>query len=130
MARTIKNTGPTKRRVDAKAVAGALGAKKVGMRIDTRRGPISLLALRQFLANQLRSSGGRPALTGTAGRRKKIPLLAGDWDMLEKIARYYKEKEGINVSPGQIASALIHTNLSGIDTATIASVLEDSAVSR
>ena len=124
MARIIKNTGLT-RRVDSKAVAKALGAKKTGIRIDTRQGPISLFSLRQFLISRLRSSGGRPALIGTTRRRNKIPFFAEDWGKLEKIAEYYKEKEGINVTPGQIASALIHTNISGIDMSRITSLLED-----
>ncbi len=125
MARRIRNTGPIRRRVDSKAVAKSLGAEKVGMRIDARRGPVSLFALRRFLVNRLRSSGGRPALTGTTGRRSKIALLAGDWEKLEKIAKYYKEKERINVTPGQIASALIHTNISEMDMSRLASLLKD-----
>ena len=125
MARTIRNTGAARRRVDSKAVAEALGAKKTGMRMDARRGPVSLFALRRFLVDRLRSSGGRPALTGTTGRRSKIALLAGDWEKLEKIAKYYKEKERINVTPGQIASALIHTNVSAIDMSRLASLLKD-----
>lgn len=125
MAGTVKNTGPTRRRVDPKVVAKALGADRAGMRTETRRGPISLFALRQFLVDRLRSSGGRPALVGTTGRRSKIPLFAGDWDKLEEIARYYRERERINVTPGQIASALIHTNISRMDTSRLASLLED-----
>ncbi|MBL7130290.1 MAG: hypothetical protein ISS45_02630 [Candidatus Omnitrophica bacterium] len=115
MAKTIKNTGPTQKQIDAKVIARTLGAERVGIRIDTRQGPISLFSLRQFLVNRLRSSGGRPALAGTTERRNKIPLFDEDWVKLKKIAKYYKEKEGINVSPGQIASALIHTDISKIE---------------
>lgn len=121
MAKIIKNTGPSQRQIDTKVVANALGAEKVGIKIDTRQGPVSLFSLRQFLINRLRSSGGRPRLVGTTERRNKIPLFDEDWVKLEKIARYYKEKEGINVSPGQIASALIHTDISKIDISKIAS---------
>ena len=125
VARRIRNTGPIRRRVDSKAVAEALGAEKVETGVDARHGPVSLFALRRFLVNRLRSSGGRPALTGTTGRRSKIALLAGDWEKLEKIAKYYKAKESINVTPGQIASALIHTHVSGIDVSRLASLLKD-----
>lgn len=125
MARTIRSTGTARRRVDPKAVAEALGAEKVGTRVDAKQGPVSLFALRQFLMDRLRSSGGRPALAGTTGRRSKIALLAGDWEKLEKIADYYRKKERINVTPGQVASALIHTNMSGIDMSRLASLLED-----
>lgn len=114
MAKIIKNTGPTQRQIDTKAVAKVLGAEKVGIKIDTRQGPISLFSLRQFLINRLRSSGGRPKLVGTTKRRTKIPLFDEDWVKLKKIAKYYKEKEGINVSAGQIASALVHTDISKI----------------
>ena len=34
---------------------------------------------------------------------------------LEALAKYCKQKEGINVGPGQIASALIHTGMARID---------------
>lgn len=115
MAKIIKNTGPSQRQIDTKVAANALGAEKAGIKIDARPGPVSLFSLRQFLINRLRSSGGRPRLVGTTERRNKIPLFDEDWVKLEKIARYYKEKEGINVSPGQIASALIHVDISKID---------------
>jgi len=119
MAKIIKNTGPTQRQINTKVITKALGAEKVGIKIDTRQGPISLFSLRQFLIDRLRSSGGRPALVGTTKRRNKIPLFPEDWVKLEKIAKYYKEKEGINVSPGQIASALIHTDISKIGISKI-----------
>ena len=64
-------------------------------------------------------------MAGTTRKRKKIPLFAEDWGKLEKVAEYYREKEGISVTPGQIASALIHANVSSIDMSRIASLLED-----
>lgn len=64
MARIIKNIGLTQRQINPKVVANVLGAEKVGVRIDTRQGPISLFSLRQFLINRLRSNGGRPTLGG------------------------------------------------------------------
>ena len=124
MVKVIKNTGPTQKRINPKVVAKTLGAERIGIKIDTRQGPLSLFSLRQFLVNRLRSSGGRPALVGTTKRRNKIPLFDEDWIKLEMIAKYYKEKEGINVSPGQIASALVHTDISKMDTSKIASVLK------
>lgn len=123
MAKVIKNTGPTQRQINPKVIAKTLGAERVGIKIDTRQGPLFLFSLRQFLVNRLRSSGGRPALVGSTKRRNKIPLFDEDWVKLEMIAKYYKEKEGINVSPGQIASVLVHTDISKIDTSKIASVL-------
>jgi len=115
MAKTIKDKSPTKRLVDLKAIAKALGAEETKVEIETRRGPISLFSLRQFLVDRLRSSGGRPKLEGTTQKRNKIPLFSEDWKKLEVIAKYYREKEGINVSSGQIASVLIHAEVSKID---------------
>ncbi|MCL0065539.1 hypothetical protein M1N79_01455 [Dehalococcoidia bacterium] len=126
MARIVKDIGPTQRQVDFKVVAEELGAEDMGVTIDTRQGPISLFALRQFLLERLRSSGGRPALVADGRkRRNKISLSDEDWIKLETIAKYYQQEEGINVSPGQIASALIHTHVSGIDTPSIEAVLKE-----
>lgn len=110
----IKVIGVTQKSVAPDVVAKALGAKKERVKIDTKQGPVSLFSLRQFLINRLRSSGGRPAVIGTARKRNKIPFFDDDWSKLKIIARYYKKKEGINVSPGQIVSVLIHKDISKI----------------
>ncbi len=115
MATIIKDIGKTKRKVDGKVIAKALGAEEVGTKIDTRRGPISLFFLRQFLVNQLHSTGGRPTLRGTRKKRNKISLATDDWEKLNKIAKHIKEKEGISVSSGQIASLLIHVGITKVD---------------
>lgn len=115
MARIIKNTGKVQKRIDVKDVAEALGGEKTGVRIDTKQGPLSLFYLRQFIINRLRSTGGRPTLIGTTTKeRKKISIFEEDWDKLKAIARYYRKEEGTNVSPGQIASILIHRDISRI----------------
>ena len=114
MRKRIKNTGKGQRRIDINDAAKALGGEKAGVKVNTRQGPVSLFSLRQFLITHLRSSGGRPALAGTTKERKKIPLFKEDWDKIKIITEYYKKKEGINVSPAQIVSALIHTDLSKI----------------
>lgn len=119
MPKTIKDKSPTKRLVNPKAIAKALGAEETKVKIDARRGPISLFSLRQFLVDRLRSTGGRPKLEGTTQKRNKIPLFSEDWEKLEEIAKYYREKEGINVSSGQIASVLIHAEVSKIDTSKL-----------
>jgi hypothetical protein len=119
MAKTIKDKGPTKRLVDPKTIAGALGAEEAQVVLETKRGPISLFSLRQFLVDRLHSTGGRPKLEGTRQKRNKIPLFNEDWEKLEELSKYYREKEGINVSSGQIASALIHAEISKIDTSKI-----------
>jgi hypothetical protein len=92
-----------------------LGAEDTGLAIDAKEGHISLLALRQFLADRLQSTGGRPKLAGTSKVRRKISFFEEDWDEILKIAEYYKEKKGLNVTSSQIAAALIHAGISGID---------------
>jgi len=116
---TIKDTGKTQRRINPKLVAKALGAEDIWVEIDTRQGPISLLTLRQFLLGKLSSTGGRPRLQGTRKARSKISFFAEDWEKIEMLSKYYREEEGINVTSSQIASALIHAEVSKIDTSKI-----------
>ncbi len=113
MTKTIKDKSPAKRRI-SQAIVKGLAAEDVKVAVDIKRGPISLFSLRQFLVDRLRSTGGRPKLEGTGEKRNKIPLFNEDWEKLERIAKYYREKKGINVSSGQIASALIHAEISRI----------------
>lgn len=119
MTKAVRDKSPAKRRISLKAIAKALGAEDTGIQVDTRRGSLSLFSLRQFLADRLRSRGGRPRLEGTRKKRNKISFFSEDWEKLEKLAKYYREKEGIKVSSGQIASALIHAEVSRIDTSKI-----------
>lgn len=119
MTKAIKDIGITQRRVSPKLVAKDLGAGSIGVEIDTRRGPISLFTLRQFLLDRLESTGGRPKLRGTRKVRSKISFLDEDLEKLKIIAKYCREEEGIKVTSSQIASALIHAEVSKIDTLKI-----------
>lgn len=121
MARKIKDTGKTQRRVNPEIISKALGAEDTGVEIDTSKGPISLLTLRQFLLGKLSSTGGRPRLHGTRRTRSKISFFDEDWEKIEMLSRYYREEEGINVTSSQIASALLHAEVSKIDTSKIKS---------
>lgn len=117
MAKIIKDISKTQKRISYRLIEKALRAKEIGIKIDTRKAPISLYEIRQFLIDRLISSGGRPKLDGASKNRNKIPLLEDDWDKLKSIAEYYKKKDGINVSPGQLASAIVHSFISHIDIA-------------
>jgi hypothetical protein len=119
MPRKIKDTGKTQRRVNPEIIAKALGAEDTGVELDTRKGTISLLTLRQFLLGKLSSTGGRPRLRGTRKTRSKISFFDEDWEKIELLSKYYREEEGINVTSSQIASALIHAELSKIDASKI-----------
>jgi hypothetical protein len=50
-------------------------------------------------------------LIGAQKNRTKIPLIKEDWSKLKEISEYYKNKEGMHVSPAQIASILVHNAL-------------------
>ena len=115
MVKSINDTSKTQRKISTEFIGKTLGAKKIEIKIDTRESPISLFALRQFLIDRLASSGGRPKLEGSSKKRNKIPLLEDDWNKLKSMAEYYKKKDGINVSPGQIASAIVHSFICGVD---------------
>jgi hypothetical protein len=115
MKRAIQDKVKTKRAVDPKAVAGALGAEDTGFKIDPGEGPLSLLALRRFLTERLQSTGGRPGLAGASKVRRKISFFEEDWDEILKIAEYYRKKKGLNVTGSQVAAALIHSGISRID---------------
>ncbi len=114
MTKTIKDTTKNQKRISHRLIADTLGAKEIGIKIDPKRNPISLFTLRKFILKRLISTGGRPKLRGATKERNKIPLIEGDWQKLESIAENYKKKDGINVSPGQIGSSLIHSILSQI----------------
>lgn len=115
MTKIFQDTGASQKRVNPELVAKALGAEKTGIRINTKQGPVSLFSLRQFLADRLKSTGGRPRIMGTRKAQSKISYFDEDLKKLTEIAKYYKEKEQINVTSGQIASALIHAELSKIN---------------
>jgi hypothetical protein len=59
MKKVIKDKVATKRAVDSRLATKALGAEDTGVKIDTRRGPLSLLTLGQSIVERLRSSGCR-----------------------------------------------------------------------
>jgi len=111
----IIDKGLKQKLIDPKLVAKALGAEDAGVKIDARQGPIALFTLRQFIMDRLLSTGGRPKMKGTNEKRDKISFFRGDREKLKAIGEYYKEAEGIKVSLSQIASALIHADLSKID---------------
>jgi hypothetical protein len=68
--------------------------------------PSPLTSLREHLAAALKSTGGRPALEGTA-RRQKIPMSDSDWAMLEELALGFRA-DGVHVTAGQVGAQLLH----------------------
>lgn len=105
----VRDTSATLRRIDAKKVAEALGARSVHRLSRGTKGPISFLALAEALGRQLASTGGRPALESTESRQK-IPLHKGDWQRLKEIAAHLSH-QGIHGTPSQVASVLLHEQI-------------------
>ena len=109
MLKKIKDISLTQRKVNRNKVAKVLKAASA-VKIDKSGSPAALFAGRQQVIEALKSTGGRPSVIEN-GERKKIPFYKEDWDALKNIARDYREKENIKVSPGQIAAILIHKEL-------------------
>ena len=111
MTAKIRNVSKKQRRISPNSFMKGLGAERTGLISDTKRGAVSLFSLRQLLVEKLQSSGGRPSLVGSQKSRTKIPLIKEDWSKLKEITEYYKNKEGMHVSPAQIASIVLHRAL-------------------
>ncbi len=110
----IKDTSTTVPRLDPAKVAAALAAEPSELvTLDgLGGGPLSLYQVRQELFRRLQSTGGRPSLSGTSGR-KKIPLNAQQWTELEEIASEVASP-GFSPSAGQIASVLLTLSLRSV----------------
>lgn len=109
MLKKIKDTGLTQRKINHEKVAKAMKATSA-VKIDKSGSPATLFAVRRHIVASLKSTGGRPSVIEN-GERKKISFYKEDWDVLKNIARDYREKENIKVSPGQLAAILIHKEL-------------------
>src|SRR5262249_44041842 len=107
--RRLRTTESTQPRLDPAEVARALGAEPEGIKLDAALDPLTLLAVREELFRRLRSSGGRPALSGVT-RRAKIPLKDEDWLQLEQLAEAVSSP-GFAPSAGQVASVLLTRSL-------------------
>jgi hypothetical protein len=113
----VRNAGPALPRLDPSEIAARLGAEPVPEARPGRSDVLSLAALGSELARRLRSSGGRPALTGTA-RRLKVPLSPEDVRTLGRVAQALASLGGFGPSLGQVASVILHMNLEALLRAT------------
>lgn len=100
------------RRVPTAGLGDRLGAEVVGSAPVRGGAPLSRAALREEVFHRLRSTGGRPGLEGTD--RKKIPLTARDWEMVERVANDISEP-GFRPSPMQVASIVLSVALRQMD---------------
>jgi hypothetical protein len=108
----IRDSGSPLRRIDPAQVQQALGAEEAPAGLTEALAPVTLFGLRKELVNRLQSSGGRPALAGTA-RRAKIPLSDEEWVQLEGLAAAIAAP-GFAPSAGQVASVLLSLSLHSV----------------
>jgi hypothetical protein len=94
----------------------AIATQDVVAAFDTRA-PAMLLAVRDALMDRLRSTGGRPALSGD-GLRQRVHVSAQDWQRIADIADHV-EVGRHKPSPAQVASVLIHLALKRISSKEI-----------
>lgn len=135
MAKTLKTTESpvTKirpienavRRVTGEQVAAALGADAVEGAPIPHGSPLLVLALREEIRRRLRSRGGRPSLDKTS-RRQKIPITDEEWAKLQRLAARLGS-QGRSLSPGQLASLLLHRTLEQIDESELASAVKTTS---
>ena len=111
--RKIKDESQTLRRVSAEEFQNALGLSEPS-RLKAHGSPYSVAALRQRLADELGSTGGRPTRR-EAAVAKRIPLTASEWNMLEEITRLVR-LEGLGATPGQVAGVLLHQSMTEVMT--------------
>ncbi len=103
----ISDTSRKRKRLDADVVQKAFNARPAG----SSRG-LDLFALREAMGKMLQSTGGRPALAG-AQAHVKIPKIAADWALLEKLADGSNDLKH-KPSPAQVAAMVLHMALGRI----------------
>lgn len=108
----LKNTsfGPT--RLPVNDVVAALRGQPLSLKAGNTEAPVTLLAIRDTLMERLRSTGGRPSLSGD-GSRQRVQVSEDDWQIITSIA------DRVDVgrhkpSPAQVASVLIHVALESV----------------
>ena len=108
----IVDAGEAAPLIDEAAVAMHLEEGSFEMRLLSGEVMLDLPGLRRGLNRRLRSSGGRPSLEG-ASRRQPIPMTQDDWRTLQGLSQRLSAAEQ-KVSPGQVASQLLHQTLKGL----------------
>lgn len=107
--RKARDRGQWLARVEPAEVAAALGAMPAADETTRPQSPLGLFAVRQGLAERLRSTGGRPGLGEL--RRQKIPLSEADWPVLVSLAEALAD-EDVHPAAGRLASESLHRRLS------------------
>jgi hypothetical protein len=103
--RRVTLADATKRRVRIASLADQPGAADDVAAPPPDGSPVSFAAIREELARNRRSNGGRPGLVDAD--RKKIPVTDAVWRVVEKIAGDLAAP-GFRPSAGQVAGVLLN----------------------
>jgi hypothetical protein len=114
-----------KRRIEPEELAAALGANPCGQQISGDLDPIALAELGTQLLDQLRSSGGRPALAD-ATVNCRVPLSAEDIKTLENMVSRIGESTGAKPSIGQLVSVIVRLHLNAFKNAPEGPMIGDN----
>lgn len=114
---TLKNKSSKPTPLPIRDVVTALNGRPLAMKIGNTLAPVTLLAIREVLMERLRSTGGRPALSGDSSRQR-VQVLAKDWQKITSIANRV-EVGRHKPSPAQVASVLIHFALENVSSGEI-----------
>jgi hypothetical protein len=90
----------------------AFGGRPLEIQPGDDEAPAALLTIRDVLMQRLRTTGGRPALSGD-GTRQRVQVSAEDWRTIVDIASHVAVGRH-KASPAQVASVLIHLALERI----------------
>ena len=113
----LKNVSHKPAPIPSHDVIAALGGRPLTLEAGDTRAPVMLLAVRDALMERLRSTGGRPALSGD-GSRQRVQVSESDWRRIADIADQV-EVGRHKPSPAQVASVLIHLALERVSPGEI-----------
>jgi hypothetical protein len=119
----LKSVAPRKpASLSTRDVIAAFGGKSLQMKVGDVTAPVTLLTIRDALMDRLRSTGGRPALSGE-GSRQRVQVSPDDWERIMDIARHV-EVGRHKPSPAQVASVLIHLALERVTLGEIGRLVD------
>jgi len=98
--------------VAAADVITAFGGRPLAINPGDDKAPVALPTIRDALMQRLRTTGGRPALSGD-GPRQRVQVSAEDWQSIVDIANHVAVGRH-KASPAQVVSVLIHLALQRI----------------
>jgi hypothetical protein len=121
----LRNTSRKTPVLSVKEVVAAFNGRPLPMKVGNTEAPITLLAIRGALMEQLRSTGGRPSLSGEHSRQR-VQVSPEDWQRITSIANHVDVGRH-KPSPAQVASVLLHFALENISAKDISRLMAADA---